>query len=244
MGDYYPAMLRIEGRRCVVIGGGRVAERKVRGLLAAGADVLVVAPALTAQLAQLADEGKLRVERRAYAEGDVAGAALAFAATDSRETNAAVAAEAEAAGIPVNVADAGEDGSFLTPAVVRCGGLVLAVSASGVGPGLAARIAGELERRYGAEWESHARWLGELRKRAKARIAEAALRRRLLQAALDVPAAERAADTDASDFDRRLSTLLAQLSGGMTDDSGAEAEDDQGGHEAERPGADPDGSGD
>jgi len=245
LGGYYPVMMNIEGRRCVVVGGGAVAERKTKGLLEAGADVLVVSPALTPGLEALGASGRIRLERRPFASGDLKDAALAFAASDSPEANAAAAAEAVAAGIPVNRADHGDAGTFITPAVVRRGGLLVAVSASGAGPGLASRLAKTIDEEYGGEWEAFTAWLGRVRAMVMSpeRGFGPELRRRLMRAALDVPEAAWSADRDEIDIDRRLNGLLAQLSGGTTDESGAEAADDRGRHKTERAGADPDGPG-
>lgn len=144
----YPIALTVAGRRCVVVGGGAVAERKARGLLAAGAAVVVVAPVATPGLRALATAGALELVARGYRPGDLAGASLAFAATDQRAVNAAVAAEARGGGILVNVADAPEEGDFHVPAVARRGRLTLAVTTAGGSPvvaGLARdRLAGGL----------------------------------------------------------------------------------------------------
>lgn len=139
-GAVYPLSLHLARRRCVVIGGGRVAERKVRGLLAAGATVAVIAPRLTPELRALADAGRIAAEERPYARGDLDGAALAFAATDRRAINAAVAAEARAVGALVNVADAPGEGDFSVPAVVRRGDLAIGVSTAGASPAVAALV--------------------------------------------------------------------------------------------------------
>ncbi|HET8628116.1 MAG TPA: bifunctional precorrin-2 dehydrogenase/sirohydrochlorin ferrochelatase [Thermomicrobiales bacterium] len=136
----YPLALTLAGRRCVVVGGGAVAERKARGLLAVGAAVTVIAPRLAPGLRALADAGALTVAERPYAPGDLAGAVLAFAATDRREVNAAVAAEARASGALVNVADAPGEGDFTLPAVARRGGLTVAVATAGESPLVASLV--------------------------------------------------------------------------------------------------------
>src|SRR5688572_22018860 len=102
----YPiALTELHGMRCVVVGGGEVALRKVRALVASGADVLVISPELHPELATLRDAGALTHRERPYEPGDLAGALLAFAATNRRDVNATVSAEARAARILVNVAD-------------------------------------------------------------------------------------------------------------------------------------------
>jgi precorrin-2 dehydrogenase / sirohydrochlorin ferrochelatase len=136
----YPLSLHLAGRRCVVIGGGKVAERKVRGLLTTGALVVVIAPHLTPGLRALVDVGCVAVEQRRYLPGDLSGATLAFAATDQRAVNAAVAAEAREVGVLVNVADAPDEGDFSVPAVARRGDLAIGVSTAGESPAVAALV--------------------------------------------------------------------------------------------------------
>ena len=144
----YPVFLDLEGRRCVVVGGGEVANRKARKLLQARAEVVVISPQVRPELESVAVE----VRNRPYEEGDLEGAFLAFAATDSREVNAAVAREAHARGILVNVADRPSEGSFAVPSVLRRGRMQVAVSTGGASPALARRIRGELEGIFGPEW--------------------------------------------------------------------------------------------
>jgi precorrin-2 dehydrogenase/sirohydrochlorin ferrochelatase len=144
----YPIFLDLSGRRCVVVGGGEVANRKARKLLQARAEVVVISPEVRPELESVAAE----VHRRPYEEGDLEGAYLAFAATDAREVNAAVAAEAKGRGIPVNVADSPSEGDFALPSVLRRGRLQVAVSTGGASPALARRIRGELEELFGPEW--------------------------------------------------------------------------------------------
>ena len=144
----YPLFMDVSGRRCVVVGGGGVASRKARGLLASGACVTVVSPVVSPEIESM----DVTVERRPYAPGDLAGAALAFAATDRREVNAAVAREARDNGIPVNVADRPAEGDFALPSVLRRGGLQVAVSTGGASPTLARRVRDALEPSFAAEW--------------------------------------------------------------------------------------------
>ena len=144
----YPVFMDLEGRRCVVVGGGEVANRKARKLLQARAEVVVISPEVRPGLESVAVE----LSRRPYEDGDLEGAYLAFAATDSREVNAAVAREANAKNIPVNVADRPSEGSFAVPSVLRRGRMQVAVSTGGASPSLARSIKDELEGVFGAEW--------------------------------------------------------------------------------------------
>jgi precorrin-2 dehydrogenase / sirohydrochlorin ferrochelatase len=144
----YPIFLDLSGRRCVVVGGGEVANRKARKLLQARAEVVVISPQVRPELESVASE----VRYRPYEKGDLEGAYLAFAATDSREINAAVTREAEERRIPANVADRPSEGDFAVPSVLRRGRLQVAVSTGGASPTLARGIKDELEGLFGPEW--------------------------------------------------------------------------------------------
>ena len=146
MSGLYPAMHRLEGRRCVIVGGGKVGARKVAPLLDAGAEVLVIAPTFETVLVQQAAEGLLRLEHRPYRRGDLQGATLAFAATDSRTVNAAVADDATELGIPVNVADDPAASTFYVPAAFRQGGVTIAISTGGRSPAFARRLRQEIDQ--------------------------------------------------------------------------------------------------
>jgi precorrin-2 dehydrogenase/sirohydrochlorin ferrochelatase len=180
---WYPMLVQLAGRPVVVIGGGGVAERKVAALLEAEARVRVVSPDLTPALRRWAEEGRLVAALREAGEADLDGVFLAVVAGGDDEFRARMIAAAKARGVPVNAAGEGEEGDFITPAVVRRGDLVLAVSASGASPALAARIAAELAERYGPEYESLTRALRAVRREVRERVPDAAERRRLLTAA-------------------------------------------------------------
>lgn len=144
----YPIFLDLEGRRCVVVGGGAVANRKARKLLQARAEVVVISPEMKPEIESMAVE----VRRRPYERGDLEGAYLAFAATNSREVNSSVAQEANERGIFINVADKPSEGSFALPSTLRRGDLQVAVSTGGASPTLARSIRQELEKKFGPEW--------------------------------------------------------------------------------------------
>jgi siroheme synthase-like protein len=163
----YPAILLLDGRLAVVIGGGQIAERKVRTLRDAGAKVRLVADTITPALRDLAEGGELELVERRYARGDLAGAVVAVAATDDEEVNGGVYAEATEAGIPVNVVDNTALCTFIAPSIIRRGDLVVAISTGGAAPALAVRIRERLEQEFGDEY---ARFLGltaELREQVK-----------------------------------------------------------------------------
>jgi uroporphyrin-III C-methyltransferase/precorrin-2 dehydrogenase/sirohydrochlorin ferrochelatase len=148
----YPVMLCVRDRRCLVVGGGGVAFRKVEALVAEGALVTVVAPDPDPHLRGMADAGAVRVEERRYLPGEAAGYALVFAATDDADTNRLVAGDAEAAGVWVNVADDPQLCAFQLPSRVRRGALEVALGSSGGAPFAVRRLRQMLERRLGLEW--------------------------------------------------------------------------------------------
>lgn len=188
MTKYLPIMIDCEERRCVVVGGGAVAERKVAGLLEVGAIVVVVSPSLTDKLNLAVEQGFLTWFERCYAPGDLRGAFLVYAASDDKAVNEEVAKEAGALGIPVNVASHAEAGNFISPGIIRRGRLTVAVSTSGAGPGAGAKIKGVLEEVLGAEYEPYLDFLHHMRTEIKKRESSTDIRTRLLRklGALDV----------------------------------------------------------
>ncbi|OMD37945.1 precorrin-2 dehydrogenase/sirohydrochlorin ferrochelatase family protein [Paenibacillus odorifer] len=188
MTRYLPIMLDCEGQQVVVIGGGVVAERKVSGLLEAGAVVKVISPSLTDTLVALTKKGLMTWHDRAYAPGDLRGAFLVYAATNDRTINEEVAQESRRIGIPVNVASHAEAGNFITPGVIRRGRLTVAVSTSGAGPFAAARIKTVLEEALDAAYEPYLDFVHTMRTRIKERESSAEVRGRLLRklGAIDV----------------------------------------------------------
>ncbi len=161
---YYPIFVEMSGRRCLVIGGGRVAEGKVEGLLAAGANVTVVAPALTPSLEALRSEGSIRWIDREYADGDIEGYDICMVATDDGLVNAAVAAEGRRRRVWVNAADDPPNCDFILPSVVRQGDVVVAASTGGSRPALARRLREDLTAFLAEDYGPLADLLGEVRR--------------------------------------------------------------------------------
>jgi siroheme synthase-like protein len=161
---YYPIFLEMKDRRCVVIGGGAVAERKVEGLVAVGANVTVISPAITDGLRDLLAQGAIRHVAREYRGGDRAGYDLLFVATDNSEINAAVSSEARSLRIWVNSADDPDHCDFILPAVIRRGDLAVAVSTGGVSPAVTRAIREELDEYFHADYARFVQIAGEVRK--------------------------------------------------------------------------------
>ena len=145
----YPVNLVLDGRRCLVVGGGKIALRKVEGLLACGGRVTVVAPRITPELRALAD---VMTEERPWRPDDLDGMWLAIAATDDPAVNGAVYAEGQRRGVWVNGADDPANCSFTLPSVVRRGDLQVTVSTGGRSPALASWLRRRLEGEIGPEY--------------------------------------------------------------------------------------------
>ena len=159
----YPVALELSGRRCVVTGGGREAERKARTLLEADATVVVIAPAVSDGIADLVRRGEITHIARRYRRGDLAGAFLVIAADSDRAASGSVFAEAEAGGVLCNAVDDVEHCHFAVPSIVRRGELLLAVSTGGRAPALAKRLRRRLTAQFGWQWEALVDVLGDVR---------------------------------------------------------------------------------
>ena len=137
---YYPINLNVKAKPCVVIGGGRVAERKVKNLLLCGARVRVVSPDLTDLLSKWVSQRKIEYARSEYRADHLKGAFLVYSATSDRRVNAEIAKDAAERKLLVNVADSPKDSTFILPAVFRKRGVSIAVSTDGLSPARAVRI--------------------------------------------------------------------------------------------------------
>lgn len=180
----YPVMLEVRGRRCVVIGDAAACEGKVEGLLAAGADdVLVVAIDAGGRFDGV--DG-VTVERRAWRPADLDGAFLVVASSDDAATRAAIAGEGRARGALVNVMDDVSNCDWAAPAVVRRGELVLAIGTGGASPAVARLVRGRLEGSFGPEWAELLRVVVEVRAETIAAVPTLAERVRRWSAALDL----------------------------------------------------------
>jgi siroheme synthase-like protein len=159
----YPVNLVVAGRRCVVVGGGRIAARKVDGLLAADAEVHVVAPRLGDQMCTRRDEGRITVEERAFRPDDLDGAWLATAATDDHAVNHAVYEAGDERGVWVNSADDPDNCSFTLMSVIRRGDLVVTVGTGGRSPALATWLKERITAELGPEYETLVQLLSDAR---------------------------------------------------------------------------------
>ena len=167
---FYIACLRLKGRRCLVVGGGDVGLEKVEGLLACDASVILVAPEAHPALADLAAEGSIRWEQRAFDPSDLDGCLIAIAATNDTEVNISVFDEAERRSMLVNVVDVPPLCNFILPAIVRTGPLAVAISTAGASPALAKRMKREISELFGEPYAMLAILLNDARGWAKATL--------------------------------------------------------------------------
>ena len=152
MTAYYPVYLNLRGRRCVIIGGGAVAEGKIARLLDSGADIRVVSPDATPGIRQFVADGSVRWEQRKYQHGDLEGAFIAIAATNVREVNRRIFEEANERGVMLNAVDDPPNCSFIAPSIVQRGPVTLAISTSGVSPALARKLRESLQASDDLAW--------------------------------------------------------------------------------------------
>ncbi|PYN98789.1 MAG: siroheme synthase [Candidatus Rokuibacteriota bacterium] len=167
MPDYFPAFLDLRERPCLVVGGGAIAERKARELLACHARVTVVSPCLALGLQKLAESGSIAWRPRTFLRSDVRRCTLAIAATGVPAVDAAVAVEARRRGVLVNVVDRPVQCDFIFGSVLRRGELQVAVSTGGRSPALAREIRRRLESIIGPEYAELVERVGHARTRAR-----------------------------------------------------------------------------
>ncbi len=168
--QYYPVYLDLRGRRVVVVGGGTLAEEKVKGLLEAGAAVTVIAPRLNEALQGWADEGLVEWHAREYAPGDLAGAFMAISSLNAPEVGEPFWEEATELGILANVMDDVPHCNFIAASILRRGDLTITVSTSGKAPALAVRLRQRLERELGDEYARFLELAGSIREPLAARF--------------------------------------------------------------------------
>lgn len=168
MVSLFPLFLKLHGRKCLVVGAGQIGEGKIAGLLQAGANVHVVAPAVTERVATWALGKRVRWSQRKFRDSDLIGCLLVIAATSSSELHKRIFRLAKQRCILCNVVDVPELCDFYYPAVMRRGALQIAISTAGESPALAQRLRKEFEREFGPEYEAWLRELGRFRRKSKA----------------------------------------------------------------------------
>jgi precorrin-2 dehydrogenase / sirohydrochlorin ferrochelatase len=162
--NLFPMFMKLSGKRCLVVGAGKVGEPKIGGLIDTGALIHVVAIAASDQVRAWVDAGKIDLELRAFSSSDLDGMFLAVVATASRSLNERVYLEAQERGVLCNVVDVPDLCDFFYPAVVRRGDLQIAISTAGQSPSLAQKLRQQLERQFGDGYAAWVEQLGETRR--------------------------------------------------------------------------------
>ena len=160
---FYPVFLNLRDRKVVVVGGGKVAERKVHTVLRCGAKVLVVSPTLTIRLRALVQKKLVLHRKRSYRSQDLQGASLVLAATNQRRIQETVAHDARRKDLLVNVADRAELCDFLAPSILNRGNLTIAISTGGASPALARKLRQELGQQLGQGYGKLLQWMKAVR---------------------------------------------------------------------------------
>jgi precorrin-2 dehydrogenase/sirohydrochlorin ferrochelatase len=178
MTNYYPAFINLCGKNCVVVGGGKVAERKIASLLGTEAEVTVISPDLTNTLERHKKRGRIKHIKRDYKKGDLKNAFLVIAATSDERINTKVSGDAP---FLVNVVDMPELANFIVPSVVSRGPMTIAISTSGASPAMARAVRKELELLYNRDFGQFLAFLRQLRKKAMKDIPDNKKRESLLK---------------------------------------------------------------
>jgi siroheme synthase-like protein len=169
MPAYYPVFLNLEGKRCVIIGGGTIAEGKISKLKETGAQVTIISPDATPAIQKMAKKGVVEWTARKYQTGDLEGAFLGIAATDVRQVNKQIFQEAEELGVVLNVVDDAELCAFIAPSIVERGPVTVAISTGGASPALARKLREAIAEAPALEWADLANVLSKARKQIKKR---------------------------------------------------------------------------
>lgn len=205
MNSSYPVVLRLEGKKVVIVGGGKVAERKVTGLLGTGAEVIVVSPEVTDGIERLEREGSIDWKQKSFSDSDINDAFMIFAATNNKELNQLIRSSAGAHQL-VTIADDPEGSNFHVPAHFQRGRLSIAVSTEGASPTLASKIREQLEEQFDDSYTGYLEFLSSKRKWILKEVENGSLKRKLLKAIVSTEFLT--SDNREEDFIRLHDTLL------------------------------------
>lgn len=205
---WYPVNLDISGRLCLVVGGGRVAARKISALLLSRAVVRVVSPESCGKVRRLAEEGRVELIERAFRDDDLTGVFLVFAATDIPAVQQRIAEQARQSDVLLNSAENPGLSSFLVPARVRRGDLLLAVSTGGASPALSALLKRKLALQFGPEYALLVQLMAAVRKTVDLGGDHAAGNRMLFHDLLALPILEAIRERDWDGLRMLLHTVL------------------------------------
>ncbi len=203
----YSVTLNLSGTFCTVVGGGQVALRKVQALLAEGAEVTVISPALIPELAAMQD--RFVWMKNSYKDGLLEGSFLVIAATDQRDINQQIAQWCQENQVLVNVVDSKKESNFIVNAAVKQGDLLIAVSTNGISPAVSRTIRQELEQQYGPEYAIMLELIAQARAEAMKTIKDDAKRRQFLQSLADMGLPAMLRQETKEDVEKRVKLCLS-----------------------------------
>lgn len=203
----YSVTLNLSGTFCTVVGGGQVALRKVQALLAEGAEVTVISPALIPELAAMQD--RFVWMKNSYKDGLLEGSFLVIAATDQRDINQQIARWCQENQVLVNVVDSKKESNFIVNAAVKQGDLLIAVSTNGISPAVSRTIRQELEQQYGPEYAIMLELIAQARAEAMKTIKDEAKRRQFLQSLADMGLPAMLRQETKEDVEKRVKLCLS-----------------------------------
>jgi siroheme synthase-like protein len=221
MTRFYPVLLDLRDRPCVVVGNGQASEQKVLGLLDVGARVTVISPVVGPRLRELAAEGSIHLILRPYRAGDLDGAFLVIVDANDRNINQAVWAEAEQRRILINAVDDMPHCNVIAPAIHQQGDLTVAVATAGKSPALAVRVRNSIGALLGPEYGTFLDLLGDLRAEVTARVPDPVARRALWYRIVDSDAIEFVRRGDVAGARQRVAHLVADAEPGGAPLTGA-----------------------
>ena len=210
MPRYYPAYIDIKGKRCLVAGGGKVAERKVKLLLKCNAMVSVVSPELIRRLKELNSKGKIKFFKGEFKEKYLKDMFLVIGATDNSEVNLKIYKAASKKNILVNIVDSPEICNFIVPSIVERGDLIIAISTGGKSPALSKKLRKELEDRYGFEYSKFLNTMGSLRKKISSKIRDKKKREEIYNKLVDSDIIKLIRDGDDETVKSRVNEIIRQ----------------------------------
>ncbi len=208
--NYYPVNLDIRGRRSLVVGGGGVGTRKVKGLLECQASVTLVSPEATPILSDLAQEELIEWKRRNYESSDIEGMFLVIAASDNEALNRRIHSDAQQANILCNVADQPENCNFTLPSVIRRGDLQITISTSGKSPAFSKYLRKKLEKQFGSEYGEFLRLMGQLRKKLLAESHAPETHKAIFESLIEKGLLNMIKSRDTETIDRLLAEILGK----------------------------------
>ncbi|KGG79930.1 hypothetical protein Y919_09160 [Caloranaerobacter azorensis H53214] len=211
MGNYYPIMLDVNGKICKVIGGGKVAERKVNSLLEYGCIIEVISPFFTQKLEEYALEGLISIKRRRYIYGDLEGSFLVFAATNDNKVNNECLRECKEKNILINIANRRDMCDFIVPSKIKRGDLSITISTNGKSPALSKKIRRELEKLYPEEYSEYVNLLGEIREKVKREVNDINKRRDILFKIINSGIIEKYVGKEIKDLKKELYNLYNKI---------------------------------